>query len=389
MELLRRFFPGSKERYSGADIGIPEAVVRGKRALYVPAFGINHRPEVIDEFRTNGYSIVGTLIAQDDPFPGKEQDLGLFLVRENLSYGFRKSESIAKLAEIEQPREYQHSEILTLPKPFVVKFPTSDRGESVFLLDGRESIDKFLVYANEHFTSSFSRDQKKEKMEAAKHAIESEQWDWEGFSEMEVSDSWIFQEYIETPSDYYASFRILADGYGNIHYGTLLRSPQPKGVRKVVDRTPNPIDHSFTYLHNPNSISCLDAPDIVSNAAQGGIPIQLNGVRIEHEANRDVASAHNIDPDNPHIPEQLKDKASKVGILMKRVFPFTGVDFIYDRDLKDFFLEANTGPSLFAEGLGVSHEEIRKNKRKEHEQEYLTRVLIRRIAKTDFPRLAL
>jgi len=389
MAFLRRVISGGKERLNAPAFGISETIGRGKRTLYIPAFGINHRPEVIDEFRKNGYSIAGTLIAQDDPFPGKEQDLGLFLVRENLSHGFRKSESIAKLAGIEQPREFEHSEILTLHKPFVVKFPTADRGESVFLLDGRGSIAKFLVYANEHFNSSWDRNQSKEKIEAAKHAIESGQWDWEGFSEMEVSDFWIFQEYIETPSDFYTSFRILADAYGNIHYGTLLRSLQPKGVKRVVDRDPNPIDHSFTYLHNPESMYCLDTPDIVSNAAQGGIGIHLNGMRIEDEANRNVAEAHDIDPDNPRIPQQLKDKASKVGILMKRVFPFTGVDFIYDRDLKDFFLEANTGPTLFSEGLGVSKEEIRRKKGKEDGQEYLTRVLIRRIAKTDFPRLAL
>lgn len=379
MAFLKRVLTGGKER-EGAFLRIPEAIPSGKKVLYIPNFGRLHRPEMIDEFAKNGYSISRVFTYPGDPFPGREKDLG-FGVDEELKHNSSADEIVAARTHVDQPKKFDTSALFESAGPFVVKFPMSDRGESVFLLEGKENIAKFIAYNIEHFNNNIDHNTREVAAMTAKKEIAGGNWNWEGFKKIEISDAWSIQEYIETPSDYYTSFRILVDGYGNIHYGTLLRSPEKKGIRRVKERDQNPFDHSFTYLHNPENIFCLDAPDIVSNVVRGGIDIQLNGTSVNDEVNRSVLYIHGIDPDNPQIPDVMQQKAARIGIAMKGVFPFVGIDFIYDRQLNDFFLEANPGPALLAEGLGVSQDEIRIKKGKEHEQEYLARVLIRRIAK--------
>ena len=371
MEFVRRFIPGSNKK-NDVPWETQETLGHGQRVLYTSLSGIDLRPTIIDEFEKNGYLITPSFVFPGGRFPGRNCDLGLG-IDQRLANSAEKNDYIAAAAGLKQPAKIEFPQILDFEQPIVAKDPSSDRGESVFLLPNKESLAKFLAYDSNFFGNPWYRSN--DLNLASQIAIRTHNWDWEGFYQLHPSYPWRFEEYIETPSDFYTSFRILADGYGNIHYGTLLRSPVKKGGKRI--SSPD----SFEPLKNPNSRFYLNSPSIVSNAAQGGIGIQLNGEAVLDPINRQVLIDHGINPDNPRIPESMEQKASKVGKIMKTMYPFTGVDFVDNLSLEDLFLEANNGPTLFAEGLGVSKEEIDKNKGNEYEQEYLARVLIRRIAK--------
>ncbi len=395
MAFIRRLLPGGKER-DGQRIPTTTEVVKAySPILYI---GISRNDirkydwdvDVLDEFEQNGFKVVQ--LAPNKPIEPRVQDLG-YLAREELFNEVVREEILSSMPGVERPQGYSFKELLTHTGPIVAKDVREDRGESILYLEDKEAIAKFIAWK---FTFSPPEDNNRTeialrrlKILAAKEAIERNIWDWEGFSQMEPDTGWRFEDYIETPSNYYTSFRIMADGYGKIHYGTLIRSAQEKGVRRIHDpRFHMNSDSTYQHFYNPNSIFYKDAPYIVSNTAQGGIPIQLNGKRIEDPINREVAAAHGIDPDNPQIPEVLIPKASVMGVAMKCASPWTGADFVFNAELQDRFLEANMFPTLSAAGLGVSEIEIRQ--RVEHPdnhqevQKYLRKVLVKRLVEGTF-----
>jgi len=162
---------GGKETGSFSNYSIREHIRPGKKVIYTPFFKRDTRPEILDEFTRNGYRIIKTMHYEGNPFPGTERDLGYYL-EESIVDDERKHDTLARRAQVEQPKEYKFPDILSLNKPIVVKYPLSDRGESVFLLDSQENIAKFLVYAQEQVTSSLERNKDKNLIAQAKQEIQ-------------------------------------------------------------------------------------------------------------------------------------------------------------------------------------------------------------------------
>ncbi len=132
--------------------------------------------------------------------------------------------------------EYTFEEVLQGERPVVAKDLNEDRGEFVYYLKDREAVAKFLVW--DLVFRSFEVDDPVETAEktiriaagGGLEAIRRGNWNWKGFGRMRPPKNVVFQEYIDTPSEFYTSFRLLVDAYCNIHYGTLIRSAQKKGL---------------------------------------------------------------------------------------------------------------------------------------------------------------
>ncbi|MCL4418921.1 hypothetical protein M1146_02335 [Patescibacteria group bacterium] len=395
MAFFRRFLGRGKERSGWAETPISEMVRAYNPVLYLGSqrstFEEVDRGGVIDGFEKLGFTICELTpgMAQITP---RAQDLG-FMANPDLVDEIKRTEILGSIPGIERPTEYTFTEVLRLSGPFVAKDLRDDRGESVYYLEGRENIAKFIAWSFA-FTIPDTLNRKKlwkrsRRIIAASEATRKGNWDWNGFASMKPEDGWVFQEYIETPSKFYTSFRILADGYGNIHYGTLIRSPQEKRVRRLHDPRPKEdFNPAYAYLRKPGSPLYIDAPHIVSNTAQGGIPIQLNGGKAADPTDREVLIAHNIDPKNPQIPKSIVKKARLIANAMGYAIPYTGIDFIYNQGLQDRFLEANFFPTLSAQGLGISDMEIEQRVQnpgnRDEVQTYLQKVLVRRIVDKTF-----
>lgn len=400
MAFVKRFVTASKERF---DSGVE---VVSELLSPVPTLYIGNSPSNIDEkdramiqeFQDCGFK-VEYLTHKTRRKQARYKDLGIGA--SPFSFDIEKREELYQMIpSLEQPKRFSFDEVSQNSGPIVAKDISVDRGESVFLLEDKEALCRFLVWQHTFAFREVAQNymdgtlvQRANRIIEASRMVRNKRWNWEGFKDMKPEKGWIFQEFIETPGDYYTSFRILADGYGNIHYGTLLRSPETKGKRKIKDPRPVPPENpAFELLYRPGSNFQLPkTPNIVSNAIQGGISIQLNGERITDETNRSVATAHNIDPDNPQIPESIAEKASLLGRYMKLAFPYIGVDFIYNQECKDLFLEGNAWPALFAEGLGVSQQDINNNvinpNDRSEVQTYLSKILIKRVVRKTFPNL--
>lgn len=395
MAFFRRFLGRGKERGGWAETPTSEIIRAYSPVLYLgsqrSAFEEVGRGGVIDGFEKLGFTICELGPDKTHVTP-RAQDLG-FMASLALIDETKRTEILGTIPGIERPTEYTFAEVLRLPGPFVVKDLRDDRGESVYYLEGRENIAKFIAWSFA-FTIPMVLDpieswKKAKRIIAASEATRKGNWNWNGFASMKPGDGWVFQEYIEAPSKFYTSFRILADGYGNIHYGTLIRSPQEKGVRRLHDPRPKEdFNPTYAYLRKPGGPLYIDAPHIVSNTAQGGIPIQLNGGKVTDPTNREVLIAHNIDPDNPQIPESLVKKARLIANAMGYAVPYTGIDFIYNQNLQDRFLEANFFPTLSAQGLGISNMEIEQRVQnpgnRDEVQTYLQKVLVQRIIDKTF-----
>jgi hypothetical protein len=218
-------------------------------------------------------------------------------------------------------------------------------GDETFEENARTKILKFLDelrsdYKGETFASGFSLNSKTANLN--KHG------------------RWIFQEFIDTPSDFYSSYRVLVDGYGHIHYSQLNVSGFEKGIQRIVSNPKHvPIfggvqigDSLFDLLLHPESPLFVNSLDFRSNISRGGNRILLNGDKNMDPQTRKIIEAHSLDPDNPILPETIRQLTVEIGILCRNAFPYVGIDFIQGKDGKLYFLESNADPGLNPEGLG-------------------------------------
>jgi hypothetical protein len=146
------------------------------------------------------------------------------------------------------------------------------------------------------------------------------------------------REVIETPSDHYTSYRVVATAAGTLVAAGLLYSSHTKNDAKVVvsNRGELETDHSETYLASR---------DIRSNLSCGGNIIPLMGddrAPVNEEAH-DILDAHGIDPYQPELPESIREQASQIAVNHARP---TGLFFGFDFMGDGYFIESNSGYTL-------------------------------------------
>jgi hypothetical protein len=310
--------------------------------------------EMLEVFQKNGY-----VVARGGSFDSyNPMELGIDIQE-------FEAKEIAHSLGLEMPRSTPLMEVMTIDSPVVAKALYADRGEHKYLLESQEQKARFVAWlvGGSHFiiqepNLEKARGKLMEYLDRARSGLITKE-------EFEIADkNWAFEEFVTTPSDFNTSYRVVADGYGNIHYAQLHRSQERRGTKKIQawdndDRLPL-FEYSLvgddygTLLVHPRSPLFLDSVEIVSNIARGGERILLDGKPVEGEVNRQVLSDHGIDPNNSNPPAYVLEKSAEVGKLVRTSYPYTGVDWIQDKLGSFKFLEANNSPALNSSALGLS-----------------------------------
>lgn len=246
--------------------------------------------------------------------------------------------------------------------PAVAKYPKHHGGDGIFLIEDTMQLAKlkakmFMQHTNilRMFPGSTGLH---EMAERVLHHVLSDTIhpDIEG-ALVRIADNYPLEEFIETPGSYDASFRVVADGHGALHYGALIRSRMRKRTALAVKTGRVDEDHKWNgLLEDPLSPLFLNAKIIVSNEAQGGLLIMLNGNEVTDVENAAVLVAHGVNPARPRVPVRMLDVASRIGKLSKAIFPYVGVDFVLNQnDIKTpVLLEVNACPVIYPSELGIT-----------------------------------
>lgn len=151
----------------------------------------------------------------------------------------------------------------------------------------------------------------------------------------------VIQEYIETPTDYNTSLRVLVASQGDIMSASLKYSQPEKRERESGDSVIE------IYLHDPESPYFLGDESFVSNTLAGGRNILL-GENNYSESERKILIAHGIDPDDAIVPESIRVACVEVmKNCSKELGSICGMDFIYDEKNKVWkYLEEHEYPML-------------------------------------------
>ncbi len=154
------------------------------------------------------------------------------------------------------------------------------------------------------------------------------------------NEKMVIQEYIETPTKYNTSIRVLTSSTGDVFCGSL----------KYMEPS-NPDTNYYgdfdIYLSDPSSPYFLGNESIISNTVAGGNSIVF-GKNNYSEIEKSVLCEHGINPANATIPESVSKVAKKIAVSCRReIGAISGMDFIYDKNTKTWkFLEQHEFPML-------------------------------------------
>ena len=195
-------------------------------------------------------------------------------------------------------------------RPYVLANTKDNNGYGKFLIETPEQHAKVMAYA------------------AYRH---------ESARGIQVLAGFAVREYVETPSDHFTSYRVVATPQ-NIVAAGLLYSAHKKSEAKIVNV-------GSSELTSPDSPFYLASRDVRSNVNLGGTVIPLMGEGREYitSEEREILAAHNIDPDNPNVPRTIREQTPSISHIYGRVTDLHyGIDFIGD----GVYLECNSGPGL-------------------------------------------
>ena len=315
-------------------------------------------------FLRNGYTVVtGGRHNRNNPLELSVDFMPSFKIP---SPGERAQTGV-EVSGIPLPNQLTLPETIRTEEPVIAKDICHNKGMNKFLLETLEQKIRFASWmlhvqryspGNEEFYSRpgyLERLRRHVSSDVFYFNIDANpNWNW----------GWVQEEFVETPGDFYTSFRILADGYGEVHYGFVTKSKHKKDEDKRVKERPripnsliDPMDPSgnASLLVDPNSPFFLGSRAIVSNTAAGGSPILLDGARKIDESDRKVLEDLGINPDKPEIPSRLLEASSAISHALRAGIPFMGIDFMKRRDSEEFvLLEVNVGPMISPGSVGLS-----------------------------------
>jgi hypothetical protein len=209
--------------------------------------------------------------------------------------------------------------------PIMLAYKPQDRGHMKYLITSTRQLNRFFDFAHDA----------------------GDRIDLNNFELREV---------VDTPSDRYTSFRLVADATGSLVAAALDYSVHSKdGALPVVERDrfsdsrpASPVRYIKNALEDPDSPYFLGAHDVRSNSPHGSHTIALMGEN-RKPPNREACSileAHGIDPAHPSPPKELVDVAQFIGRTVgPSVHLLVGVDFF-----GQYYGETNFGPGGVAYG---------------------------------------
>lgn len=161
--------------------------------------------------------------------------------------------------------------------------------------------------------------------------------------------NWVVEEYIEGPSEYAASYRIVMGATGLPIAASMIRSEEPRQqVPLMVDNTRRGWEGPLT---SERSETFLGAREFRSNAAANGhiIPLAMGAEQPTSNTLDDtdakVLEQHGVV--DQQLPQEVLDLSIRIAKLIGPTKALVlGIDFIQDQHGKLYFLEANAVPSV-------------------------------------------
>lgn len=314
---------------------------------------------IADLFRSNSFRIIeGGSFNPNNPI-----EIGISHDSELNAH--ERDKEVARKVGIEMPRSFTPEETIDVDNPIVVKLPNAARGEDKYLLETSDQKIRFIAWALLHHQLGELNDQKDTDaviQRILKKVSESNFKD-SFIQERGWLDSWLFEEYINSPGDYNTSFRVVADAFGNIHYSQVARSDAQKNVEQMpvprlryqpLEQISIPGSAFSSLLTHPDSPFYIMPKKFVSNVARGGKPLLLNGQPVADQTDRKILEDIGIDSDRPELPKELASISAAIGREYRRHFPHIGIDYMLRGDNRKFvLLEVNKGPNLRPEALGL------------------------------------
>jgi len=139
-----------------------------------------------------------------------------------------------------------------------------------------------------------------------------------------LNDNFVIQEYIETPSKYNTTVRLLTSSSGDLLYGSL-KYNKPEEYK----------DDTTLLGYFLNDIYPLSTKSIVSNTFSGGENILLGKDKYLEEE-KELLNSHNIDSDSfNNLIEISKDIHKEYKNILGVI---CGFDYIYDKEKEKWFL---------------------------------------------------
>lgn len=317
-----------------------------------------HR-DIVNLFASHGFSVIeGGELNIHNP-------LEFGISNDSHSNHYERDRAVALKVGIEMPQSYTAEEILRIPGRLVAKVPEADRGELKYLLETPEQKVKFIAWGllYQQLGSLSDRGDSDAIIQRIFKKVSEGDFTDPFIEKRGWLDTWVFEEYVQSPGDYNTSIRIVADALGVVHYGQVARSDAKKDATLMnipslqyppLEEAARPGSGLSFLLSHPESPFYIAPKKFVSNIAEGGKPLLLNGQSVEDQIDRKILEDLGIDPDRPEIPKELTRTSRAIGREYRKFFPHVGVDYMVREGNRTFvLLEVNKGPNLRPEALGL------------------------------------
>ncbi len=173
-----------------------------------------------------------------------------------------------------------------------------------------------------------------------------------------LKTDFVMQEFIETPTEYNTSLRVVTSSSGDILCASL------KYSKCNQDNSNTKCGLIDVYLSNPDSPYYLGNKNIISNTVDGGNSILL-GKDNYSNIEKYILQAHGIDFNNAAVPEDVMVAAVNIAVNCRReIGAVSGMDFIFDNKTKKWkYLEQQEYPMMYTycEKYSMPYESDLKN----------------------------
>ena len=327
------------------------------------------RREMIAYLTNSGYKVItDSSIADDDTFffsPCWDKHINSNRSEYEIKTNKKIIESLAK-GSIKMPFTIEFPDSTfpdQLPSlPFVLKNEHENGGKEKYLIESKEQLDILKKFYEE--INAYDRKQREERVKKQYAWYNPNlEFDEEGHSKDGFSlllpnykeilhNDFVIQKFINTPTKYNTSLRVITSSSGDILCASLKYS---ESCELPTENNDSIFDR---YLINPESPYSLNCKSMVSNTIAGGSSILLGKDKYT-ELEKTILNAHEIDPNNALVPEAVKDTAIRIALNCKReIGSISGMDFIFDDNEKCWkYLEQHQYPMLitYAEAYGLPY----------------------------------
>ena len=236
--------------------------------------------------------------------------------------------------------------------PLVLKNEESQGGTEKFIIRTKGQLEKVKKFYNE--INSYDRQQRinmiREYYDDPTVEVDENGRSNRGLSvvfidyKKEFNKNLIFQKYINTPTSYNTSLRVLFSSSGDIMVSSLKYSETI-----IKDNNKKYYGLFDKYLANSESPFFIGNESIVSNTVAGGNSILLGKEEYSNEEKR-ILLAHGINPSEAVVPEEIVKACNNVANNCSReIGAICGMDFIYDvNEHKWKYLEEHEYPMLYS-----------------------------------------